>query len=143
MAVRTATAEWKGPLREGTGSIASASGALEGAYSFESRFKDGSGTNPEELVAAAHAGCFSMVLAGVLEQSDVAPDSVKTEAKVQVLKVDDGFAITKIDLVTRVRAEGLDDQKLQEFAQVAKSQCPVSRALAAVSEINVDASLES
>lgn len=141
MAIRSATAEWQGDLRNGNGSFGSASGAIEGAYTFESRFEDGAGTNPEELTAAAHAACFSMFLAGVLTQGGNPPESVKTEAKLQILKVGEGFEVTKIDLETVGRAPGVDDAAFKQAAQIAKENCPISKALAAVREINVDARL--
>jgi osmotically inducible protein OsmC len=120
-----------------------ASGSYEGPFTFQSRFKEGEGTNPEELIAAAHAGCFSMQLSGLLGARDVTPESVQTEARVHVEKVEGGFGITKIDLVSRVRAPGLDDATFQEVANAAKDTCPVSVALASVPEITVDAQLES
>lgn len=143
MAIRTGAAEWKGDLRGGTGTFSGASGQLEGAYSFQSRFEEGGGTNPEELVAAAHASCFSMFLAGVLGGGGNKPESVRTEAKVQILKEGDGFAVKKIDLVTVGRVPGIDDAAFKQAAQVAKENCPISKALGAVPEINLDASLES
>jgi osmotically inducible protein OsmC len=143
MAIRTASAEWKGDLRSGTGSFGSASGALGGSYSFESRFTDSGGTNPEELVAAAQAACYSMQLAAMLAHGGTTADSVSTEARVQILKQDDGFAITKIDLVTVGRVPGIDDAAFQETAKAAKAACLISKALGAVPEINVDARLES
>ncbi len=142
MAVRTASAEWKGDLQGGTGTMGSASGAVEGRYSFASRFEEGTGTNPEELIAAAHAGCFSMQLSGVLGKQGVEPESISTEARVQVLKEGDGYAIKRIDLVTTGRVPGIDDATFQQAAQTAKETCPVSGALAAVPEINLEAKLE-
>jgi osmotically inducible protein OsmC len=142
MAIRTATAEWKGSLPSGTGTVATASGAVEGSYSFQSRFEEGAGTNPEELIGAAHAGCFSMQLSGVLGAQGAEPDYIRTEAKVQILKEGEGFTIKKIDLVTTARVPGIDDAAFQAAAQTAKEICPVSRALAAVPEINLDATLE-
>ena len=142
MAIRTANAEWKGGLRGGDGSFSGSSGHLDGKYSFQSRFEENGATNPEELVAAAHASCFSMFLAGVLEQGGHDPQSVRTEAKVQILKVGDGFEVTKIDLTTVGRAS-IDDAGFQEAAQVAKANCPISKALGAVSEVNLNATLES
>ncbi len=143
MPTRTANAEWNGSLREGDGRMRMASGSYEGPFTFQSRFKEGEGTNPEELIAAAHAGCFSMQLSGLLGARDVTPESVQTEARVHVEKVEGGFGITKIDLVSRVRAPGLDDATFQEVANAAKDTCPVSVALASVPEITVDAQLES
>lgn len=140
MPVRTANAEWKGDLRAGDGSMKMESGSYDGPFSFQSRFKEGDGTNPEELIAAAHAGCFSMQLSGELGGRGVTPDSVATDAKVHVEKSPGGFSITRVELVTKVAAPGLEDATLQEAAQAAKENCPVSRALAGV-EISAEASL--
>jgi lipoyl-dependent peroxiredoxin len=142
VAVRTAQAEWQGDLPSGNGTFKGESGAIEGSYSFSSRFGDGGGTNPEELVAAAHAACFSMALSGVLGEGGNAPESVRTEAKVQILKHGAGFAIKKIDLETVARVPGVDDATFQQAAQAAKENCPISLALAAVPEINLNARLE-
>ena len=142
MAIRTATAEWKGDLPSGTGSFSGASGKLDGEYSFASRFGESGGTNPEELVAAAHSACFSMFLAGVLEQGGNVAESVKTEARVQILKDGEGFTVTRIDLATVGRVPGIDDAGFQQAAQVAKENCPISKALGAVAEMNLEATLE-
>ncbi len=141
MPTRTATAEWKGSLRDGSGSMKMESGSYEGPFSFQSRFKEGEGTNPEELIGSAHAGCYSMQLSGELGGRGITPESVQTEARVEVSKTEGGFSITKIDLVTKVRAPGLDESTFQEAAEAAKVNCPVSRALQAV-DISIDASLE-
>ncbi len=138
MPTRTATAEWKGSLRDGSGSMKMESGSYEGPFSFQSRFEEGEGTNPEELIGSAHAGCYSMQLSGELGGRGITPESVQTEARVEVSKTEGGFSITKIDLVTKVRAPGLDESTFQEAAEV---NCPVSRALQAV-DISIDASLE-
>jgi lipoyl-dependent peroxiredoxin len=143
MAIRTATAEWKGDLPNGTGTFSGTSGQLDGNYSFQSRFEDGAGSNPEELIAASHASCFSMALALILTQSGNAPESVRTEAKVQILKDGEGFSITKIDLDTLGRVPGVDDAAFQQAAQAAKENCPISKALASVPEINLNATLAS
>jgi len=143
MAIRTATAEWKGDLPSGSGTFSGASGQVDGAYSFQSRFGDGGGTNPEELIAAAHASCFSMALSLILTEGGTTPDSVRTEAKVQILKEGEGFAITKIELATVGRVPGIDQAGFEQAAQAAKANCPVSKALAAVPEITLDAQLES
>jgi len=143
MAIRTASAEWRGDLQGGNGTFSSASQAIGGDYSFQSRFGDGSGgTNPEELIAAAHASCFSMALALALSQGGNPPDAIRTEARVQLLKEGEGFAIKKIDLITVGRVPGIDDTAFQEAAQAAKAGCPISLALAAVPEITLDATLE-
>ena len=143
MAIRTATGQWDGDLRNGDGSFSAASGSLDGKYSFESRFGESGGTNPEELVAAAHASCFSMFLAGVLSDGGNAPESIRTEAKVQILKDGEGFTVTRIDLATVGRVAGVDDAGFQQAAQIAKENCPISKALGAVPEMNLDAKLES
>ena len=130
MAVRTARAQWDGSLQEGKGTMALGSGAFQGQYSFASRFEEGTGTNPEELIAAAHAGCFSMALTAALGRNGFNPQGVKTEARVQLLKQEAGFAITRIELDTEARVAGIDEAKFQEIAEAAKKGCPVSKALA-------------
>jgi lipoyl-dependent peroxiredoxin len=142
MAIRTANAEWKGSLTSGQGTMSMQSGAYEGRYSFASRMEEGEGTNPEELIAAAHAGCFSMALSAVLGAQDVEPESVRTEARVQFLKEGEGFAIKKIQLVTTARVPGIEEDAFQQAVQTAKDTCPVSVALAAVGDITVEATLE-
>jgi len=140
MPTRNADATWNGALRDGNGSFKTSSGAIEGAYSFSSRFEDGSGTNPEELIAAAHAACFSMALANELGSAGHVPTSVTTTAKVHLEKADGGFAIPKIELVTKAEVDGIDDAAFQEIATATSKACPVSKALAAI-EITLDASL--
>jgi osmotically inducible protein OsmC len=115
-------------------------GAYEGPYTFKSRFEEGTGTNPEELIAAAHAGCFSMALSGALGRAGHEPRSVATTASVHLNKTDAGFRITKIDLVTEADVPGIDDAAFQEIAKGAKENCPVSAVLAAA-EITLDATL--
>ena len=141
MPKRTANAHWEGSLTEGKGTMRMASGAYEGPYSFQSRFEEGDGTNPEELIAAAHAGCFSMALAHELSQAGHEVDSVETEAVVHLDKVDDGFAIKRIELKTQATVPGIDDAEFQGIAEGAKKGCPVSQALAAVESIELDAQL--
>ncbi|MBI3947358.1 MAG: OsmC family protein [Armatimonadetes bacterium] len=141
MPVRSSEAEWVGTLREGQGTMKMATGAYEGPYSFVSRFEEGPGTNPEELIAAAHAGCFSMALAGELVKAGLPPKRVHTTAKVHLEKGADGFRITRIDLRTEAEVPGADAQTFQERAEAAKTGCPVSRALAAVPQITLDAKL--
>jgi osmotically inducible protein OsmC len=138
---RRANAVWNGSLTEGNGTMRMASGAYEGPYSFQSRFEEGEGTNPEELIAAAHAGCFSMALSGELGNLGHTPESVETEAIVHLDKVDDGFAIKRIDLRTRVTAPGVPESDFEQAAEAAKKGCPVSQALAAVETIDLDAEL--
>jgi lipoyl-dependent peroxiredoxin len=140
MPERTGSARWEGSLPEGSGTVRFGSGAFEGKYSAASRFEDGDGTNPEELIAAAHAGCFSMAFAHALTGAGFTPDSVSTEAKVHIVRADGGFEINKIDLVTQAKVPGIDEAAFQEQAQAAKVGCPVSKALSAV-EITLDATL--
>lgn len=140
MPVRKADAQWEGPLPGGKGTMRLGGGAYEGPYSFASRFEDGSGTNPEELIAAAHAGCFSMALSGTLTRAGHEPTSIRTTANVHLTKTDEGFRIPKIDLVTEVVAPSLDDAAFQELALKAKETCPVSVLLAAA-EITLQATL--
>ena len=141
MPKRTANARWEGSLQDGNGTMRMASGAYQGPYSFQSRFEEGDGTNPEELIAAAHAGCFSMALSGELGRAGHEPESVETEATVHLEKVTDGFAIKRIVLRTRANVPGIDESAFQEAAQAAKAGCPVSQALAAVESIEVEAEL--
>ena len=143
MPTRNASARWDGSLTEGHGTMRMASGAYEGPYSFESRFEEGDGTNPEELIAAAHAGCYSMALSGELGKAGHDVETVETEATVHIDEVDGGFAIKRIELRTRVTASGLDDSDFQQAAEAAKEGCPVSQALAAVETIDLDAQLTS
>jgi osmotically inducible protein OsmC len=130
MAVRSAEAEWKGNLTEGAGRMKLGSGAFDGAYSFPSRFQDAPGTNPEELIGAAHAGCFSMALAAGLAKAGHAPTRVHTVARVHLDKAGEGFAITRIELETEAEVPGIDDAAFQREAEAAKRNCPVSKALA-------------
>ena len=144
MAARTANAVWEGSIQEGGGTMSLGSGAFEGAYSFKSRFEEGeNGTNPEELIAAAHAGCFSMALSLVLGEGGNVPESIQTQAKVSMRNIDGNPTITKVALTTRARVPGLDDAGFQKAAAAAKDGCVVSRALAGVEEITLDAALES
>ncbi|WP_207484024.1 OsmC family protein [Arenibaculum pallidiluteum] len=130
MVARSSEAEWRGDLRQGKGTMKLGSGAFEGSYSFPSRFESGQGTNPEELIAAAHAGCFSMALSAGLSQAGKPPTRVYTSARVHLDKVDAGFAITRIELETEAEVPGIDDAAFQQQAQAAKANCPVSKALA-------------
>ena len=132
MPVRKAEAEWRGTLREGKGTIKSESGAVNGQYSFGTRFENGVGTNPEELIGAAHAGCFSMALSAGLEKAGKPAKRVHTTAAVRLDKVGEGFGITKIDLTCEAEVPGMDDAGFQQAAKAAKENCPVSKALAGV-----------
>jgi lipoyl-dependent peroxiredoxin len=135
MAIRKANATWEGGLKSGKGNVKSESGAISTGYSFSSRFEDGKGTNPEELLGAAHAGCYSMALSGALEQAGFKPNSVHTIANVKIEKVGDGFSITNITLETEADIPGISADQFQEQAEGAKKNCPVSKALSAV---NID-----
>ncbi len=141
MPKRKASARWDGSFTEGAGSIRMRSGAYEGAYSAQSRFEEGEGTNPEELIAAAHAACFSMALSLALGQAGHDPETIETEATVQIDKVDEGFAITSITLHTQGRVPGIEESEFQQQAEAAKEGCPVSQALAGVESIEVEAQL--
>jgi osmotically inducible protein OsmC len=143
MATRNASAQWRGNLKEGDGTMALGSGVWEGPFTFKSRFEEGQGTNPEELIGAAEAGCFTMQLSAALSEAGHVPDSVKTEAKVHIRQVDGNPTISQIDLVTRANVPGLDDATFQETATAAKEGCIISRALAGVGNITLDAQLES
>jgi lipoyl-dependent peroxiredoxin len=141
MPARTATAHWQGGLRDGKGTMRLGSGAYEGQYSFSSRFEEGTGTNPEELLGAAHAGCFSMALSAGLERAGFPPSSVDTTATVHLVPADGGgFRIGRIDLTTAADVPGIDPSAFQEQAEAAKANCPVSKALAGV-DIQMEASL--
>jgi osmotically inducible protein OsmC len=140
MAARTAEAEWKGSLREGKGTMKLGSGAYEGAYSFASRFENGTGTNPEELIGAAHAGCFSMALSAGLGRAGITPTRIHTTARVYLEKVGEGFGITRIELNTEAQVPGIDNATFQKHAEDAKKGCPVSKALAGL-QISLTAKL--
>ena len=141
MPTRKAEAQWEGNLAEGSGEIKLGSGAFAGPYSFKSRFEEGqSATNPEELIGAAHAGCFTMALTAQLSRAGLAPTRIHTTAQVKLEKIGDAFSITKIDLDTEAEVPGIDDAKFQEYARGAKENCPVSKALAGT-EISLNARL--
>jgi osmotically inducible protein OsmC len=141
MAIRSATAHWQGNLFEGSGTIRTGKGGYEGNYSFKSRFEEGEGTNPEELVGAAHAGCFSMFLSNVLAQAGYTPDSVDTTAKVHLEKTDAGQTVTRINLETVGAVSGIDEAEFLKLAENAKANCPISRLLAPGAEITLNARL--
>jgi osmotically inducible protein OsmC len=134
------SAEWKGDVPTGSGTF-TAGDTISGEYSYKSRFEDGPGANPEQLIAAAHASCFSMALSNLLASAGTPPESVRTDATVTLRLVDGAPTITKIALVTVGRVPGLDEAAFVEQATAAKAGCPVSRALAGVSEITLEASL--
>ncbi|MFW5926916.1 MAG: OsmC family protein [Wenzhouxiangella sp.] len=140
MSVRKANAEWKGDLRNGSGRMALGSGAWEGRYSFGSRFEEGDGSNPEELIGAALAGCFSMALSNILAEAGHTPESVESRAHVHLEFVDGDPTITRIELDTRARVPGLEQEEFEKHAESARKGCPVSRALGGP-EISVKPSL--
>lgn len=141
MAVRAASARWEGNLQQGKGQLQSESGAIDGTYSFSSRFEEGSGTNPEELIGAAHAGCYSMALSNILSQNDYEPDYVHTNARVHLKKGDGGIEIHKIELAVEASVPGIENDDFQKFAENAKTDCPVSKALGGVKDIALQAKL--
>ncbi len=138
--VAKGSAEWRGDISTGTGTF-NAGDTISGGYTFKSRFEDGPGSNPEQLIAAAHAACFSMALSSLLTQAGTPPDSVHTDATVTLRPVDGKPTISKIDLVTVGKVPGIDEATFTEHALAAKAGCPVSRALAGVPEITLEASL--
>ena len=132
MPTRKAEAEWKGNLAEGNGQLKVGSGAFDGPYSFKSRFEEGqAATNPEELLGAAHAGCFTMALTAQLSRAGITPKRIHTEARVKLEKVGEAFSITQIELETEAEVPDIDDATFQKYAQDAKQNCPLSKALAA------------
>lgn len=141
MPSRISSAVWEGNLKDGKGSMEVGDGVFTGNYSFASRFQEDPGTNPEELIAAALAGCFSMALAGELGNGGFKPQKIHTSARLHLDKVENGFKISKIELTTRGKVEGIDAQKFSEFVEKAKVNCPVSRALKGV-EITAKSNLE-
>ena len=141
MPTRKAEAEWEGNLAEGSGRLKVGSGAFEGPYSFKSRFEEGqSATNPEELLGAAHAGCFTMALTAQLSRAGIKPKRIHTEARVKLEKVGEAFSITQIELETEAEIPDVDDAAFQKYALDAKQNCPLSKALAAT-QISMTAKL--
>ena len=141
---RTAEADWNGGIMDGKGEVKLGSGAFEGAYSFQSRFtddKDQKATNPEELIAAAHAGCYTMALSGNLGRAGYVPKNIHTTAKVKIEKQGDGFVIPNIDLVTEAEVDGISDDEFQKIAEQTKQTCPVSQVLSGA-QISLDATLK-
>jgi osmotically inducible protein OsmC len=141
MATRNGSARWTGDLSSGAGRLTVGDGAWTSEYSFASRFEDGAGTNPEELIAAAHAGCFSMALCHALTEAGHLPRSIETVARVQLRLVDGAPTIQQIDLATEADAPGLDEERLRELSETAKAACAVSRALRGVERIGVSATI--
>jgi lipoyl-dependent peroxiredoxin len=141
MPIRNAEAEWRGSLKKGSGTVSIKSVAFKSTYSYVSRFEQGAGTNPEELLGAAHAGCFSMALAGILEGAGFTAESIMTEANVTIRQVGKDFKISDIRLVCRAKVPNIDKEKFNACAEAAKTGCPVSKALTGVA-ITLDATLE-
>src|SRR3712207_2658606 len=141
MATRNGSAEWKGDLQSGGGTVTVGEGAWTGNYSFKSRFEDGEGTNPEELVAAAHAGCFTMALSLFLTNEGHTPERVNTTVKTTLRQVEGAPTITKAEIETEGSVPGIDQDQFQTYAEQAKEQCVISRALAGVQEMTVTARL--
>jgi osmotically inducible protein OsmC len=141
MPTSRAHARWEGTLKKGKGVMKMGSGVCEGEYSFATRFEGRAGTNPEELIGAAHAGCFSMALSMLLEEAGHPPRTIETQAEVTLEQVDDGFAITRIRLKTEADVPGMEAGAFQEQAEAAKTGCPVSKALAGP-QIELEASLK-
>jgi lipoyl-dependent peroxiredoxin len=141
MAIRTSSARWEGTLTEGSGVMRTGSGGLESNYSFKSRFEEGEGSNPEELIAAAHAGCFSMALSKGLADAGYPPVTVDTTANVHLDRVDGAPTVTRIDLVTTAVAPGIDEAEFAKVAEATKDGCPISRLLSPGAQITLEASL--
>lgn len=138
MALRNSEAVWKGTLKEGAGVMKLGSGFFEGPFTFASRFEEAKGTNPEELIGAAHAGCYSMFLSALLSNNGYTPTRIHTTAAVHLTA---GPTVSKIELVSRAEVPGLSEEDFATFAAQAKANCPISKALAAVPEITLDAQL--
>ena len=141
---RTAEADWNGGIIDGNGKVKLGSGAFEGAYSFKSRFseEEQTATNPEELIAAAHAGCYTMALSGNLGKAGYSPKNIHTTANVKIEKQGEGFVIPNIDLETEAEVEGIEDEEFQQIAEKTKKTCPVSQVLSGA-EISLQATLKS
>lgn len=141
MAIRTASARWEGTLTDGTGTMRTGKGGLEAPFSFKSRFGEGEGSNPEELIGAAHAGCFSMALSKGLQDAGFTPVAIETTASVHLDQVDGAATVTTIDLDTRVNAPGIDEATFAKVAEGTKEGCPISRLLSPGAKINLTATL--
>ncbi|MFW5799725.1 MAG: OsmC family protein [Spirochaetota bacterium] len=141
MPIRKSNAVWEGKIKEGKGTMKLGSGAFQGNFSFASRFENGKGTNPEELIGAAHAGCFSMAFSLMLEEEGFEPKSINTDASVSIEQKGGAFAITTIKLSTEADIPGIDKEKFLQIAEKAKGNCPVSKALQGV-DISLEAKLK-
>jgi len=140
---RSGSATWKGDLQGGEGNLTVGDGVFEGAYTFKSRFEEGEGTNPEELIAAAHAACYAMAFSNILATNGHTPESIEASARVSLQEVDGAPTIARITLKATGKVPGIDDSTYQDLAEQAKKDCPVSRALASVPDIQLEATLES
>ena len=143
MPIRTASARWEGNLTEGSGTVKTGKGGYQGNYSFKSRFEEGEGTNPEELIGAAHAGCFTMALSLILGNDGHTPEELHTDARAELRNVEGAPTITKMILKTRGKVPGLDQAGFEKVAEQAKKECVISRALAGVQDFQLEATLES
>jgi osmotically inducible protein OsmC len=141
MTVRTGSAEWRGNVESGSGTVTVGDGVFQGAYSYDSRFGEGKGTNPEQLIAAAHASCYTMALSNIIGSAGHVPESLHTNARVQLRNVDGAPTLTRIDLETQGQVPGIDEEQFRAYADEAKRACPVSRALAGIPEIRLTATL--
>jgi osmotically inducible protein OsmC len=141
MATRNGSAQWRGDLQGGSGDLEVGEGVFKGEYSFKSRFEEGDGTNPEELIAAAHAACFAMAFSGILDSNGHTPEQLDARARVGLRNIDGAPTIATIQLDVDGKVPGIDDDEFQRLADEAKRDCPVSRALASVPEIEVTARL--
>ena len=142
MPTRSGSAVWRGDLQSGNGNLTVGDGVFEGAYSFKSRFEEGEGTNPEELIAAAHAACFAMAFSNILDGEGHTPESVEASARVVLKEVDGAPTLARIELKADGKVPGIDEDEYQRLAEQAKKDCPVSRALGGVQEIQLEATLK-
>jgi osmotically inducible protein OsmC len=142
MPTRSGSATWRGDLQGGDGNLTVGDGVFEGAYSFKSRFEEGEGTNPEELIAAAHAACFAMAFSDILAQNGHEPESVDARARAVLKEVDGAPTLARIELQAEGSVPGIEDDEYQRLAEQAKRDCPVSRALAGVNDIQLEATLK-
>jgi osmotically inducible protein OsmC len=141
MTARNGTAEWRGDVESGSGTVTVGDGVFEGPYSFASRFGEGDGTNPEQLIAAAHAACFTMALSNLLSGDGHVPDSLRTAARVQLRNIEGSPTLARMDLETEGRVPGVEEDEFRRYAEQAKETCPVSKALAGIPEIRLTAKL--
>jgi osmotically inducible protein OsmC len=141
MTVRSGSAEWQGDVKSGSGTVTVGDGVFKGPYSYDSRFGEGSGTNPEQLLATAHAACFTMALSNILSAGGNAPESLHTNARIQLRLVDGAPTLARVDLDTEGHVPGIDENEFQQSAEQAKAVCPVSRALAGIPEMVLTAKL--